>query len=105
MHDVFPQVKNIPVQFYWSGKVALTADYLPHIHKLAPGLHTGLGFNGRGVAMATMMGKLLAACVEHGNNETSFPLTDLRPLPLHAVRKPIVQSVVYWKKLMDRINP
>lgn len=105
MHDVFPQVKSIPVQCYWSGKVALTVDYLPHIHRLAANLYTGLGFNGRGVAMATLMGKLLAACIEHDKNETAFPLSDLKPLPLHAVRKPIVQSVVYWKQLMDRLNP
>jgi hypothetical protein len=55
--------------------------------------------------MATLMGKLLAACIEHDKNETAFPLSDLKPLPLHAVRKPIVQSVVYWKQLMDRLNP
>jgi len=72
---------------------------------LAANLYTGLGFNGKGVAMATLMGKLLAACIEHDKNETAFPLSDLKPLPLHAVRKPIVQSVVYWKQLMDRLNP
>ncbi len=105
MHQVFPQVKHTPVPFYWSGKVALTADGLPHIHKLAPDLYTGLGFNGRGVAMATLMGKLLAACAERDGGDTSLPLTGMKSLPFHAVRKPVVQLVVCWKKLMDWINP
>ena len=102
MHQVFPQVKGIPIECYWSGKVALTTDYLPRIYKLAENLYAGLGFNGRGVAMATLMGKLLAQrCTDA--NEPVFPSSDFKPIPMHALRKPLVQAVVHWKKVLDRI--
>ena len=39
----------------------MTRDHLPHLHELAPGLLAGLGYNGRGVAMATVMGRLLVS--------------------------------------------
>ena len=105
MHDVFPQVKGIPVQSYWSGRVALTMDSLPHIHQLAANVYAGLGFNGRGVAMATLMGKLLAQQLNSNKDDALFPLSPLQPIPLHFVRKPVVQSVVLWKKLLDRFVP
>ena len=44
----------------WGGDVALTRDHLPGLHLLAPGVMAGLGYNGRGVGMATVMGKVLA---------------------------------------------
>jgi glycine/D-amino acid oxidase-like deaminating enzyme len=37
--------------------VAVTRDHLPRLQELAPGLLAGFGYNGRGVAMATMMGR------------------------------------------------
>jgi len=46
--------------YHWGGLVAMTGDHLPHLHELAPGLLAGLGYNGRGVAMAIVMGRLLA---------------------------------------------
>ena len=104
MHQVFPQVKGVPVRCYWSGKVALTTNSFPRIYELADNLYAGLGFNGRGVAMATLMGKLLAQrCT--GENETIFPSSDFKPIPMHALRKPLVQAVVHWKKVLDRIYP
>ena len=104
MHQVFPQVKGIPVECYWSGKVALTTDHLPRIYELAENLYAGLGFNGRGVAMATLMGKLLAQrCTD--KSEPVFPSSEFRPIPMHTLRKPLVQAVVHWKKVLDRTYP
>ena len=40
--------------------MALTLDHLPKISELGPGMWSGGGYNGRGVAMATAMGRLLA---------------------------------------------
>ena len=49
-----------PYEYHWSGLVALTRDHLPRLQEVAPGLLAGFGYNGRGVAMATMRGALLA---------------------------------------------
>ena len=57
---VFPQIGTPEWEHRWSGRVALTADHLPHMHEPSPGVHIGLGYNGRGVAMATVMGQILA---------------------------------------------
>ena len=62
----------------------MTRDHLPHLHEVAPGLLTGLGYNGRGVAMATVMGRILADWVlGTPASELAFPVTSLAPIPMH----------------------
>ena len=58
-------------------------EHFPRLHELAPGLFAGLGYNGRGIAAATMMGRDLAALVRGAADAaTVFPLMPLRPLRL-----------------------
>src|SRR5256885_15583489 len=60
-------------------------DHLPHLHEPAPGLLAGLGYNGRGVAMASVMGRLLALrALGTPAAELGFPVTPLRPMPLRS---------------------
>ena len=47
-------------QYEWGGYIAATADHYPHLHDIGYGIAEGLGYNGRRVAMAISMGKVLA---------------------------------------------
>ncbi|THF65262.1 NAD(P)/FAD-dependent oxidoreductase [Pseudothauera rhizosphaerae] len=72
--------------YAWDGKVAMTADFLPHLHQLAPGLITLTGYNGRGVALAVAAGRVLAQAAQgHPVDDLDIPATALRPLPLHGL--------------------
>jgi glycine/D-amino acid oxidase-like deaminating enzyme len=84
VREIFPQLAGIRYEFHWGGLVGMTRDHLPHLHEVAPGLLAGLGYNGRGVAMATVMGRILAnwACGAPAT-ELGFPVTSLAPIPLH----------------------
>ena len=65
----------------WWGSLA---DRLPHLHAIAPGLLAGLGYNGRGIAMATTLGRLLARLATGiAADEIGYPVTELQPLTLH----------------------
>ena len=89
-------------RFAWSGCVALTGDHLPHLHELAPGLWAGLGYNGRGVAMATMMGKQLADRLGGEEKDApAFPSTALQAIPLHALRRQAIGPVRRYYALRD----
>jgi len=105
LRDLFPQVSDIPLDFFWGGRVALTVGHVPHLNVLAPGLLAGLGYNGRGVAMATAMGTVLAdhACGV-SENDLAFPATALRPISLHRLRRPVLQLIVGGKKLLDALE-
>ncbi len=102
---LFPQLDGLEWEFFWSGKVALTADHLPHIHELAPGLTAALGYNGRGVAMASRMGKLLADHVLGAPAEAlGLPVTATRPMPFWSLRQPAVSALIGWYRFRDWLD-
>ncbi len=84
VREIYPQLDGLPFEYHWGGLVAMTPDHMPHLHELAPGLRTALGYNGRGVAMATVLGSLLARwTLGAAAAELDYPVTPVRPMPLH----------------------
>ncbi|MHA1565490.1 MAG: NAD(P)/FAD-dependent oxidoreductase [Alphaproteobacteria bacterium] len=72
------------VEHIWHGTAAVTPDFLPRLHMLAPGLHAGLGCNGRGIAMTTVLGQVLAQAAQQGHARgLAVPLNELTPLRGH----------------------
>jgi sarcosine oxidase len=103
MHRTFPDTKGLSIQHRWSGQVALTLDGLPHIHEPEPGLLIGFGYNGRGVAMATLMGRWLAARAVDGA-APPLPATPIAPIPFHRLRTPAIHAGIAWAWLRDRLG-
>lgn len=103
MHRTFPETKGLAIAHRWSGQVAMTLDGLPHIHAPEPGLLIGFGYNGRGIAMATLMGRWLVAKALDGI-DPPLPITPIRPIPFHRFRKPGVQMGIAWAWLRDRMG-
>ena len=65
----------------------------------------GLGYNGRGVAMATVMGKLLAErALGVSRTQIGWPVTPIAPIPLHRWRLPAMAAVVHWKRFRDWLD-
>jgi glycine/D-amino acid oxidase-like deaminating enzyme len=103
--QLFPRIGATPWEHRWSGRVALTVDHLPHLHEPRPGVLIGLGYNGRGVAMATVMGKLLAdRTLGAPHAEIGWPVTPVAPIPLHRWRLPAMAQVVRWKRFRDWLD-
>jgi glycine/D-amino acid oxidase-like deaminating enzyme len=102
---IFPDIADCPVDFVWSGKVAITKDKLPHIHMPAPGLIAFMGCNGRGVAMCTMIGRMLADLASGlPAGDVPFPVTAPDTFLFHRLRKLGVFAVSQYYGLLDRIE-
>jgi glycine/D-amino acid oxidase-like deaminating enzyme len=102
---LFPQLGTVRWQQAWSGWVAMTTDHFPRLHELAPGLYAGLGYNGRGIAAATMMGRDLAMVVRGASADaTVFPVTPLRPLSWHRVAPTLIRGLVHAYRVRDMID-
>jgi glycine/D-amino acid oxidase-like deaminating enzyme len=59
MVKVFPQLRNIPVDYVWGGSLDFAIDSMPHTG-IIDGAYHSVGFAGHGVAFATHLGKLVA---------------------------------------------
>lgn len=101
---LYPPLETISFPFRWAGRVAMTTDHMPRLHRLARGVIAALGYNGRGVAMATTMGRIVAAtCMDEVSDQPTFPITELRAVPFHAFHRAGVQAVATYFRLLDRV--
>jgi glycine/D-amino acid oxidase-like deaminating enzyme len=105
LRELYPELAGLPLEHRWGGFVAITRDGIPHLHEPAPGLLAGLGYNGRGVAMATVMGRLLA---RRALGETAaslgFPVTPVRPIRLHALSRMGARATIRYLQARDALE-
>ena len=105
IREIYPDLGNPEIAYRWCGKVGLTMDGVPHVHELGPNIFTGLGYNGRGVAMASMMGKWLATRVANGNwDSETIPVSNQTTIAFHGMRKPVIQLMLHLQDAQDRIE-
>jgi glycine/D-amino acid oxidase-like deaminating enzyme len=105
LHQYFPQLGDVAIEYRWSGHVALTMDHVPHLHRPAKGVVIAIGCNGRGVGMATSAGKVVADLIcGRRDEESPIPLTNIKPIPFHGFRRPAMEIAVWWKSVRDWIE-
>jgi len=102
VEDLFPALRGVSYEFHWSGRVALTRDYLPHLHEPVPGLLAFLGCNGRGVGLGTAMGMAIGKhLLQPDRSPLPFPITRIRPIPFHGLKRLYVAAVIAYYRLLD----
>lgn len=100
---IFPRLRGAEWEHQWGGRLAVTHDRVPHLHEPSPGLLAGLGYNGRGVAMANLMGRVLAErALGKPPAEAVFPTTSLKKHPFSGLKFPGVPLAMGWMRLRDR---
>ncbi|MGF1444828.1 MAG: NAD(P)/FAD-dependent oxidoreductase [Pikeienuella sp.] len=103
--QLFPQLTGARWRYAWGGDVALTRAHEPGLHRIAPNVMAGLGFNGRGVGMATVMGQILADwAAGRPEAELDFPVSRAEPIPFHRFRRIGVGATVAAFRLLDRLG-
>jgi glycine/D-amino acid oxidase-like deaminating enzyme len=105
MRQLYPQLGAVQWDETWTGWVAMTTDHVPRVHELAPGLWAGLGYNGRGIAAATLMGRELAARARGAGDDTlTFPLVPMRPQPWYRAAPFMVGALARWYRVRDVVD-
>lgn len=99
---MYPRLAGVPFSYRWSGRIALTRDAVPHVHEPAPGLHIALGYNGRGVALATQVGRYLARAIGTGE-KLPYPVTPISAIPFHGLKRFYIGAAVTYYGLCDKI--
>ncbi|MFV3334273.1 NAD(P)/FAD-dependent oxidoreductase [Pseudomonas sp. NY15437] len=60
MLKVFPQLKNVKIDFAWTGNFLLTLSRLPQVGRIGDNIYYSQGCSGHGVTYTHLAGKLLA---------------------------------------------
>jgi glycine/D-amino acid oxidase-like deaminating enzyme len=104
MTATFPELKDVKITHAWTGYVAFTFDYLPHIG-VQDGVHFAAGCQGSGVAMATWLGHNVALKLAGAANQR-FPLDGLNfpTRPTYTGTPWFLPIVGGWYRLRDQID-
>ena len=99
---LFPQLKDVPIEYRWCGRVTLTRDFLPHLHEPAPGLLVDIGCMGRGVGLQSAMGRAMADYIATGNEAAlPLPIVPIKAMPLHALHRAWMAGIIAWYRMQD----
>ncbi|MCB8874735.1 NAD(P)/FAD-dependent oxidoreductase [Acidisoma silvae] len=102
---LWPSLRGIRWTHGWNGQLGMTPDHYPHLHEPEPDVLIALGYNGRGVAMATAMGGIVARRIGGEPTEgLDMPVTALKPIPFHAFWPLAVQGRLAWGRLKDSLG-
>lgn len=102
---IYPQLAEVPIDYAWGGRLAITLTRLPFIRRLRPQVYAAAGYSGQGVALAPFAGKVIADAIR-GNpgrldqfaslHVPSFPGGKL-------LRQPALVAGMAWYALRDRL--
>jgi glycine/D-amino acid oxidase-like deaminating enzyme len=101
MIGVYPQLRDVKVEYVWGGTLDFTFDAMPHAGKIG-GMYFSVGYAGHGVAAATYLGTKLAGVICGDPNDIPFDGIPFRAAPLglrsgHAWALPLAGA--YYKVL------
>lgn len=63
MTQVFPQLRDVKLEFAWGGHVDITRNRAPDFGRLNPDVYYLQGFSGHGIALTGMAGKLVSEAI------------------------------------------
>jgi glycine/D-amino acid oxidase-like deaminating enzyme len=104
MSDVFPELRAVKLTHSWTGNVAFTFDFMPHLG-IHEGVHYAVGCQGSGVAMQTWLGHRAALRISgQANAVTAFDDLPFPTKPLYGGRPWFLPFIGTWYRLKDRLD-
>jgi glycine/D-amino acid oxidase-like deaminating enzyme len=101
---LWPVLGNAEWTHAWGGRLAMTRDHYPHVHEPARGVLACLGYNGRGVALATAMGSQIARRLIDPSVEMDMPMTAIKTIPMHALWPIAVRAAIAHGRIRDLLG-
>jgi gamma-glutamylputrescine oxidase len=106
LEQVFPQLRGVGIDYAWGGTLAITMSRLPYLARPAPHICVAGGYSGTGVALATLLGKMMAQGL--GAQSEGLDLLERLPTPAFpgggALRTPLLALAMTWYGLRDRLG-
>jgi glycine/D-amino acid oxidase-like deaminating enzyme len=106
MIEVYPQLKDVNVEYVWGGTLDFAFDMMAHVGE-QDGIYYSLGYAGHGVALATYLGKTAAEAMMNGSiKEHPFAQFDFpgAPLGLYNGYPWFLPFAGAWHKILDWVE-
>lgn len=106
MLKVFPQLKNVKIDFAWTGNFLLTLSRLPQVGRIGDNIYYSQGCSGHGVTYTHLAGKVLAEALR-GQAERFDAFADLPHYPFPGGRMfqvPFSAIGAWYYTLRDKLG-
>lgn len=103
--EVYPQLRDVKVEYAWGGTIDVTFDMMPHAGKI-DGIYYAVGYAGHGVAMATYLGMKVAEAACGGADGNPFRDIPFPGAPLGLYRRTpwFLPFAGAWYKVLDWVR-
>jgi gamma-glutamylputrescine oxidase len=103
MGEVFPALREVPIEFVWGGFVDISMNRAPDFGRLGDNLYYLQGFSGHGVALTGLAGQLVAEAVagQAGRFDVYARLKHRRFPGGPLLRTPSLALGMLWHRLRD----
>ncbi len=105
MIDVYPQLRDVKVEYVWGGTLDFAFDIMPHAGQM-DGIYYAVGYAGHGVAMATWQGQQMAHLIAGQKPDNPFvgiPFPGA-PLGLYNGKPWFLPFAGAWYKFLDWVS-
>ena len=105
MIDVYPQLRDVKVEYVWGGTLDFAFDIMPHAGQI-DGMYYAVGYAGHGVAMATYQGQKMAELIAGDKPDNPFVGIQFpgAPLGLYNGRPWFLPFAGAWYKFLDWVS-
>jgi gamma-glutamylputrescine oxidase len=105
MTAVFPQLRDVNIDYAWGGYIAITSNRIPDCGRLSPNVYYAHGYSGQGVALAGIYGKLMAEAIR-GQAERFDLLARIKHLPFPGgpIRTPMLVAAMMYYRIRDALS-
>ncbi|MBE71838.1 MAG: FAD-dependent oxidoreductase [Thalassospira sp.] len=105
MLEVYPQLKDVKIDYGWGGTLAITMNRMPFFEKIEDNVFTASGYSGHGVAMATLAGQIMADAVS-GTMERFDVMANIKTPVFPGgkmLRFPMLVAAMLWYSIRDKL--
>jgi gamma-glutamylputrescine oxidase len=103
---VFPQLRDVKIDYGWTGNFLLTLSRLPEVGKLSDNVYYSQGCSGHGVTFTHLIGRLLSEVIRgQAERFSAFERLPHYPFPGgRHLRVPLTALGAVWYDLRDRLG-
>ena len=104
MLEIYPQLKDVKIDYGWGGTLAITMNRLPYLTRLAPHILNAGGYSGEGLGMGTFAGRVMAEAIDG----TASHFDTMAAVPTHRfpggaiARTPLLALAMLYYSLRDK---
>ena len=105
MLRIYPQLKDVRIDYGWGGKIAVTINRVPQLGRIAPNVFFSHAYSGHGVNVTHLAGEVVAEAIS-GTMERFDVLSNMPSMPLPGVNQfgdAMVSLGVLYYGLKDKL--